>query len=246
MCVQYDSVSLILLTGYLLFWLLEVLIFVCLWFMLCILFSAHVRYFQWVNVSYKFCSSVPSIFGWAQTVMALSESVLTTIYLAAMWWWLSHWKYWPLCVGFLYTPVENVPSGVSVIMVFRSGIAPIWPGVLNVNMIALSTELMCHKNLSLCSMSCMTKVSSTYLNLTRTINESIHITVDNPIGRNNLLHIWAWVLFTTPEHKIKNQQEQQESRRPSAQHHPGVTYTKKFCQGKHFLWNIYPRKHCGE
>ena len=53
-------------------------------------------------------------------------------------------------------------------------------------------------------------------NFARTIKESIYIEVNNLIlnrivSKYNLPYIWNRVLFTTPELKIKNQQEQQES-----------------------------------
>ena len=111
----------------------------CLWFLLCILFRAHLGYSQWFSASCKCCSYVPSSFGVEHTVMALYVGVLMTLYLEAMWWWLSYYKYWSVCVRSLCTPVS---SCVSVIMVSRKGTAPSYLMSSIVNLIDLSMELM--------------------------------------------------------------------------------------------------------
>ena len=44
--------------GSVLFWLIVVLLFVCLWYRFCILFNAHLGYLHWVSASCRCCSSV--------------------------------------------------------------------------------------------------------------------------------------------------------------------------------------------
>ena len=46
-------------------------------------------------------SSFWRLSGVEDTVLALWAKVLYTLCLAVMWWLLSQWRYWSVCVGFL-------------------------------------------------------------------------------------------------------------------------------------------------
>ena len=58
------------------------------------------------------------------TILALWCKVLTTLYFAAMVWWLSHCRYKSVWVGFLYTLVLKLPSEHGVTKVSRKGMDP--------------------------------------------------------------------------------------------------------------------------
>ena len=81
---------------------------------------------------------------------------------SAILWWMFHCTYWSLHVHFLYTTMKNVTSCFGVIMVSRKGIASCGLVFSTGNLIALSVKLVCCRNLSLFSISCMTNVSCTY------------------------------------------------------------------------------------
>ena len=74
------------------------------------LFKAHLGYLQLVSAFLGHSISFWKHSGLLQTVLALWEKLLMTLYLAARWWWLSHCKYWSLCVGFLYTVIDSLQS----------------------------------------------------------------------------------------------------------------------------------------
>ena len=59
-----------------------------------------------------------------QIVLALWVKVLMALYLAERWWCLSHCKCWSVCMGFLYTIMENLPLFSCITMVSRKGMAP--------------------------------------------------------------------------------------------------------------------------
>ena len=85
-----------------------------------------------------------------------------TLYLAERWWWLSHYNYWSVCVGLLYTVIDSLQSFSGFIMVSRKGMAPFSLLFSTVNCIGGSTLLMCCRKYCLFSSFWITKVSSTY------------------------------------------------------------------------------------
>ena len=89
--------------------------------------------------------------------------MLMTLYLAEMPCWLSHCRYWSVCVGFLYTLVDNALSGPGVTSVSREGMKPSGLVYSTVNWIAGSRELTSVRNSSLCSYFCITNMSSVNL-----------------------------------------------------------------------------------
>ena len=93
----------------------------------------------------------------------LWERVWITLNLAERWWWLSHCKYWSVCVGFLYTVMDRVPSAFGLTIVSKKGMDPSSLLSSTVNLIAGSTLLMCWRKPCLLASLWMTKVSSTYL-----------------------------------------------------------------------------------
>ena len=86
-----------------------------------------------------------------------------TLYLAERWQWQSHCKYWSMCVGFLYTVMDSLPSFSTFTMVSKKGMAPSSLLFSTVKCIAGSTLLMCCRKFCLFSSFWMTKVSSTHL-----------------------------------------------------------------------------------
>ena len=60
-----------------------------------------------------------------QMVLALWVSVPMTLYLADRLWWLSHCKYWSVCVGLQYAVMDKELSAKGVTKVSRKGIAPL-------------------------------------------------------------------------------------------------------------------------
>ena len=89
------------------------------------------------------------------TTLDLCVRVLITLYLQARLWWLYHWRYKSVVVGFLQTQVVRVPSYFGVTNVSRNGMEPSSLGSSVVNLMEGSKDMIC-----CCS---MTKVSSTYL-----------------------------------------------------------------------------------
>ena len=82
---------------------------------------------------------------------------------AERWWWLSHCKYWSVCVGFLYTVMDREPSTSGLTIVSKKGMEPSTFLSSTVNLIAGSTLFMCWRKPCLLASLWMTKVSSTYL-----------------------------------------------------------------------------------
>ena len=72
-------------------------------------------------------------------VLALCVRVLITLYLEAKLWLLSHWRYWVVWVGFLYTFVVKVPSALDVIKRSKNGMEPSGPASSMVNLMDVST-----------------------------------------------------------------------------------------------------------
>ena len=85
--------------------------------------KAHLGYLQLVSAFLRCSISFWRRSGLLQTVLALWVRVLITLYLAERWWWLSHCQYWSMCVGFLYTVMDNLPSVSGFTMVSRKGMA---------------------------------------------------------------------------------------------------------------------------
>ena len=128
-----------------------------------ILFMAHDGYLQ-ADKTVSMCINSSSSWSWLeQMFFALCSNELITLYLLAMAWWLSHCKYWLVWVGFLYIEVDRLTSLFAVIKVSRKGIDPSALVFSTVNCIFSSMAFMCWRNSSLCSVSKMTKVSSTNL-----------------------------------------------------------------------------------
>ena len=75
----------------------------------------------------------------------LWERVWITLNLAERWWWLSHCKYWSVCVGFLYTVIDREPSTSGLTIVSKKGMDPSSLLSSTVNLMAGSTLLMCWK-----------------------------------------------------------------------------------------------------
>ena len=97
-----------------------------------------------------------------ETVFALCARVLKTLCLVVMWWLLSQWRYWSVCVGFLYTEVLKVLSGCMVTSVSKKGSDPCCVGS-TVNWMYGSWLLICCSKSWLCSALLITNVSSTNL-----------------------------------------------------------------------------------
>ena len=73
------------------------------------------------------------------SVGPLCESTLITLCLAERWWWLSHCKYWSVCVGFLYTVIDSLPSVSGFTVVSQKEMAPSSLLFSTVNSMAWST-----------------------------------------------------------------------------------------------------------
>ena len=97
------------------------------------------------------------------TVEALWERVWMTLNLAERWWWLSHCKYWSVCVGFLYTDMDREPPASGLTIVSKKGMDPSSLLSSTVNLMAGSTLFMCWRKPCMLASLWMTKVSSTYL-----------------------------------------------------------------------------------
>ena len=107
------------------------------------LFKAHLGYLQWVSAFLRWSISCWRRSGLLQTVWVLSVRVLTTLYLAVRRWWLSHCKYWSVCVGFLYTVIDILPPVSGFTMVSKKEMALSSWLSSTVNCMARSTLLMC-------------------------------------------------------------------------------------------------------
>ena len=143
------------------------------------LLMAHLGYLHLASASLRCCSSSFRSSGVVQTDLALWVSVPMTLYLAASLWWLSHCKYWSVCVGLQYTLMLRELSASGMTQGIKKWNSPIFPDYLWQD------------------------------NFTRLIKESIFIRVNNPtlnrnIGKFQLSHIWDRVLFGTPNIKVAN------------------------------------------
>ena len=98
-----------------------------------------------------------------QTTFAPNANVLNTLFLAEMKWLLTQWRYWSMCVGFLYTVVTKVLLGLGETRMSRTDKVPSWLGSSVVKCMCGSCELMCCSDCWLCFACWMTKVSSTNL-----------------------------------------------------------------------------------
>ena len=108
--------------------------------------KAHLGYLQLVRAFLRCSISFWRSLGLLQTVLALWERVLMKLYFAERWWWLSLCKYWSMCVGFLYTVMDSLPSFSGFTMVPKKGMAPSSLLFSTVNCMARSTTLMyCRK-----------------------------------------------------------------------------------------------------
>ena len=73
-----------------------------------VLFMAHFGYLHCIR-ALSICCCSSSICCWLeQTCLALCSKVLIILYLLAMAWWLSQYRYWLVWVGFLYTVVARL------------------------------------------------------------------------------------------------------------------------------------------
>ena len=107
-----------------------------------ILLMANAGYLQACNT---LCMGVFSSSSWSwleQISLPLCNSVLISLHLLAMAWWLSHCKYWLVWVGFLYAVVDRLPSLFGVTEVSRKGMDSSALVVSAVNFILSSMELM--------------------------------------------------------------------------------------------------------
>ena len=125
--------------------------------------KAHLGYLQLVRAFLRCSFSCWSNSGLLHTVEALWERVWMTLNLAERWWWLSHCRYWSVCVGFLYTVMDREPSTSGLTIVSKKGMEPSSLLSSTVNLMAGSTLFMCCRKPCLLTSLWMTKVSSTYL-----------------------------------------------------------------------------------
>ena len=88
------------------------------------LFIASLGYLHCIRTFSRCCKSLVSSCWVEHMVLALCVRVLITLYLDARLWWLSHWRYKSVWVGFLYKPVVKVPSVWGVIKISRNGMEP--------------------------------------------------------------------------------------------------------------------------
>ena len=86
--------------------------------------KTHLGYLHLVGAFLRWCFSCWSNSGLLHTVFALWERVWMTQNLAEKWWWLSHCKYWSVCVGFLYTVMARLPSALGLTVVSKKGMNP--------------------------------------------------------------------------------------------------------------------------
>ena len=125
--------------------------------------KTHIGYLQLVRAFLRWSFSFWSNSGLLHTVEALWERVWMTLNLAERWWWLSHCKYWSVCVGF---PVYSYGQRTINLWFNNSVQKGMEPSSLlssTVNLMAGSTLFMCCRKPCLLTSLWMTKVSSTYL-----------------------------------------------------------------------------------
>ena len=91
---------------------------------LSILFKAHLGCLHFMGASLGCCISWLRSSDFVQTVLAMQVRVQMTLYLATRWWYLSHWGYWSVGMGFLYTVRDSGFSDRGFTMVSRNGMAP--------------------------------------------------------------------------------------------------------------------------
>ena len=146
-------------------WFCCVLVLSCSFFwvlcLICILFIAYLGYLHLSSTSSRCCNSSSSSLGLEQTALVLWVRVLITFYLATKFWWLSHWRYYSVCVGFLYTSVNQVLFVSGVIIVSRKGFEPVGLVSTAVNWMEGAAALMWCKSYSLLICCCTTEISST-------------------------------------------------------------------------------------
>ena len=90
--------------------------------------SAHFGNWHACRASLICCNSLSRESWVEETILGLWANVLKTLCFAVMWWLLSQWRYWSVCVGFLYTVVLNVLSGCMVTNVSKKGSDPCFVG----------------------------------------------------------------------------------------------------------------------
>ena len=125
--------------------------------------KAHLGYLHLVRAFLRCSFSFLSNSGLLHTVEALWERVWMTLNLAERCWWLSHCRYWSVCVGFPYTDMDREPSTSGLTIVSKKGMGPSSLLSSTVNLMAGSTLLMCWRKPCLLASLWMTKVLSTYL-----------------------------------------------------------------------------------
>ena len=115
------------------------------------LFRAHIGYLFSSRTLCRWSSSFSNSWELEHTALALWCNVFTTPYFAAMVWWLSHYRYQSVWVGFLYTVALKLPSGWGMTRVSRKGMDPSLLLSSMMNCILSSMEFMCSMNPSLCA-----------------------------------------------------------------------------------------------
>ena len=164
--LMYGTVMYVLLLGWLLlplsplFLLLDCL---CAMVFFYALFKAHFGYLHTVRACLMWSCSFTRCCLVEQTSFALWNKVLMTLYFADMAWWLSHWRYCPVWVGFLYTVVDNDPSGWGMTKTSKKGSVPSAYVSSAVNCIESSIEFIWWKNSSWWHFLMTKNVSSTNL-----------------------------------------------------------------------------------
>ena len=83
--------------------------------------KTHLGYLHLVRAFLRCSFSCLSNSRLLHTVWALWERVLMTLNLAERLWWLSHGRYWSVCVGFLYTVMDRLPFSSRFTMVSKKG-----------------------------------------------------------------------------------------------------------------------------
>ena len=125
--------------------------------------KAHLGCLHLVSAFLRWTFSLQRSSGLLHTVWALWVRVWITLNFAERWWWLSHYRYWSMWIGFLYTVIDRFPSASGFTMVSKKGMAPSSLLFSTVNCMAGSTLLMCCRKSCLWIFFWMTNVSSTYL-----------------------------------------------------------------------------------
>ena len=125
--------------------------------------KVHLGYLHWASAFLRWAFSLWRSSGLLHIVWALCKRVWITLYFAERWWWLSHCRYWSVCVGFLNIVIDRVPSTSDFTMMSKKGMAPSSLLVSTVNWVAGSTLLMCWRKSCLWISLWTTNVSSTYL-----------------------------------------------------------------------------------